>query len=183
MAKRTKLGLLGFLLLFAVPCFAIDAIQTQSGDVFYGEAELQDASIVTLTHSNGWTEQFDAKAVSIFLDVQAPTPKKATREGNFEIINGTALKAPIDLDNFRKGMLVALNLNKWRVESEEPGVINVAYAKAQILIRLRICYGTAGYWYEYVESKGLQAMPSLDRIQHNYYQVIQQLERQLQVYY
>ena len=181
-AMQKRLGVLVLLLSIALPCFAIDAVQTKRGDVYYGKV-YDEGSTIKLTHPNGWTEQFNIHEVTVTRDLKPPTPKIPQKEGNFEIITGAALKTPIDLDNFRKGMLVSLNLNKWRVRSEAPGVLIVSYEKAQISIRLRICYGLQGYWYEYVESNGLQAMPTLGRIQQNYYQLIQQLERQLQIYY
>lgn len=179
---QKRLGLLVLLLSLSLPCFAIDAVQTKRGDVYYGKV-YDEGTTVNLTHPNGWTEQFDTREVTITRGFKAPTPKTPQKEGNFEIIEGAVLKTPINLDNFRKGMLVSLNLNKWSVRSEAPGVLNVFYEKAQISIHLRICYGTQGYWYEYVESNGLQAMPTLNRIQQNYYPLIQQLERQLQIYY
>ncbi|MDD7200874.1 MAG: hypothetical protein SPF89_03235 [Sphaerochaetaceae bacterium] len=179
---QKRLGVLVLLLSIALPCFAIDAVQTKRGDVYYGKV-YDEGTTVNLTHPNGWTEQFDTREVTITRNLKPPTPKTPQTEGNFEIIEGAALKTPINLDNFRKGMLVSLNLNKWRVLSEAPGVLNVSYEKAQISLRLKICYGTQSYWYEYVESNGLQAMPTLGRIQQNYYQLIHQLERQLQIYY
>lgn len=177
-----RLRLLMLLISLSPPCFALDALQSQRGEVFYGNVEVR-GDVVDLTHPNGWTEQFDAHEVRIIPDFTTPKPKIPQKEGNFEIIPGNALQKPINPDSFRSAMCVSLNLNRWNILWEEAGILHVSYQTPQMFLKIRIVYGPEGYWYEYVESKGLQALPSLNRIQQNYFQLIQQLDRQLQVYY
>lgn len=108
-----------------------------------------------------------------------PVKKTPTVPDNFEVIQGAAVSAPINMDRFAVAASNALAAHGYRIISSEPGIINYKLAKSNYSLTMRLCYAPDEYWYEYVDSYNLDANPYKDKIHKNYYKWIQILEKEL----
>lgn len=159
--------------------FALDALVTKQGKVIYGTVS-RDHGKVVITYDGGGTEELEKDGVDVFSRIAAPTRKAVARKGNFEVIDGLAVPAPIDMNKFRSSMLLALASHRWVVDEERPGELYCRLSKGSSWwVTIRICYTPSGYWYEYLDSKNLDANPAKNKIHRNYPRWIQILEREM----
>ena len=95
------------------------------------------------------------------------------------LIQGGAVSAPIDtakLENaFRRGLVS----HGYRVLSSEPGVITYGLDNGRISLTMRFCYAPDEYWYEYVDSTGLDADIQSNYIHRRYSRWINILEKEI----
>ena len=158
--------------------FALDALVTKQGTVRYGTVS-QDQGKVAIIY-DGKQEEMDQDGVDVFLHLAAPIRKPVALKGNFEVIDGLAVPAPIDMNKFRSSMLLALSAHRWVVDEERPGELYCRLSKGSSWwVTIRICYTPSGYWYEYLDSKNLDANPAKNKIHRNYPRWIQILEREM----
>ena len=108
-----------------------------------------------------------------------PTKRIPEMEGNFEVIQGGAVSAPIDckkLASVAKSILVS---HGYRILEEENGIITYMLYKNGWDLTMKFCYAEDEYWYEYVSSRNLDADPLRNRIHKNYYKWITIIERDI----
>ncbi|MDD7200870.1 MAG: hypothetical protein SPF89_03215 [Sphaerochaetaceae bacterium] len=159
--------------------FALDALVTKQGKVLYGTV-IQDQGRVVITYDDGVTEEMGADSVDDVSLFVPPTRKDVARKGNFEVVDGLSVSTPIDMNKFRRAMLLALSAHRWVVDEERPGELYCRLSKgASWWVTIRICYTPSGYWYEYLDSKNLDANPVKNKIHRNYPRWIQILEREM----
>ncbi len=162
---------------------ALDAVVTRMGNVLYGKAS-ETGDAVTLLDEEGVERSFAKGDVTLFADFAMPQPKEVAKKGNFEVINGVSAGSMIGMNRFREAMLKALSRHRWVVWQERPGEIFVRLAKEPSWwVTLRICYTPSEYWYEYLDSRNLDANPKRDRIHRNYRRWIATLEKEMVRYY
>ena len=159
--------------------FALDAVKTELGGIFYGDVIVKDGQ-VTVDDQKGLTETFARDAVEVFPSISSPKPKPVAMQGNFEITQGAVVFPPIDMNKFRSSMRYALSLHRWVVTEEKPGELFCRLSKGTSWsVTIRICYTTTGYWYEYLDSEHLDANPKKNKIHRNYLRWIDILEREM----
>ena len=110
--------------------FALDALVTKQGKVIYGTVS-RDHGKVVITYDGGGTEELEKDGVDVFSRIAAPTRKAVARKGNFEVIDGLAVPAPIDMNKFRSSMLLALASHRWVVDEERPGELYCRLSKVR----------------------------------------------------
>ncbi|MDR1625205.1 MAG: hypothetical protein LBT33_01575 [Spirochaetia bacterium] len=112
-----------------------------------------------------------------------PIKKIPLQNGSFEVTQGAALVFPIDMNLFHQTALSAFASLGYRIEKDEEGSILVRLVKSGWWLQLRLCYWDDEYWYEYVDSKNLNANPAKNRIHKNYYRWIANLEKNISQFY
>ena len=119
--------------------------------------------------------------LSMIEDNQWQKPEKIVPPypDSFVLIQGGAVSAPIDtakLENaFRRGLVS----HGYRVLSSEPGVITYGLDNGRISLTMRFCYAPDEYWYEYVDSTGLDADIQRNYIHRRYSRWINILEKEI----
>lgn len=112
--------------------------------------------------------------------IQKPAKKQQVSPGNFEVILGTTLRAPIDTAIFRKAAIEAASTLGYRVSlGTVPNTLNLSIQSALYSLDMRICFWTDEYWYEYVGSDNLGADPSKNRILYKYNSWLKNLEKRI----
>lgn len=108
-----------------------------------------------------------------------PAKKQTALPGNFEIIIGEKVRAPIDQKRFFYSILLAAqNLGlRSQVTSSNTIVVNSTNTA------VRVSFGEDEYWYEYVDSRNLNANPKENRMPDNYIQFLDALETNIQGVY
>lgn len=119
------------------------------------------------------------------LSYAEPVKKIPAKEGNFEIINGTGVIAPIDTKLMQQSIVKAATNLGWTVEKNEPGETTLKLAKGKSWwVIVKVCYTKNEYWYEYVDSYNLDAKPAKNKIHRNYTNKwIPNLERNIANFY
>jgi TolB-like protein len=119
-----------------------------------------------------------------------PVKKTPTRKGNFEIIQGRSVKAPIDMEKFSQAVDRAIqNLgNEYRVIQEIPGIRLLRFTDSGMFassrwVQIKVCYWNDEYWFEYVNSYKFDANPGRNTIHDKYQDVIKDLESRLGRFY
>ncbi len=101
-----------------------------------------------------------------------PEKKQAALPGNFEIVIGEKLRAPIDQKRFFHSVL--LTAKKLGLRSQVASSNRIIVNSTNTAVR--ICFGEDEYWYEYVDSRNLNANPKENRMPDNYIQFLEALE-------
>jgi TolB-like protein len=112
-----------------------------------------------------------------------PVKRIPVRAGNFELIQGTSrhIRAPIDMDRFRRAAIGAMNTLRYTIESDVPGSISFKHDNGDTWwVRIKLCYWNDEYWYEYIDSYDLKADPARNRIHRNYKEWIEDLDDELE---
>jgi len=113
-----------------------------------------------------------------------PAKKTPAKPGNFEVIPGSNLPAPIDMDRFKAATLAALEyLGYSVVESDGRGYVIARLSKTSWWVTIKVCYWADEYWFEYLDSNNLDADPAADRIHRNYRRWIPNLDKYIAVNY
>lgn len=112
-----------------------------------------------------------------------PEKKQTARPGNFEIIQGGSVLSPFDTAKLRAAAAKALSRHNYVFTNEEPGALTVTLRSRGRKLVLRFCYTPEEYWYEYVDSEGMDAKPEKDKIDNDYFRWIKILERDISKYY
>jgi hypothetical protein len=119
-----------------------------------------------------------------------PEKKTPEREGNFEVIQGKQLKAPIDKEKFHKAakislaMLQANRRYELTIHQEGTGFIFFRARNVPAWVEIRFCYWDDEYWYEYWDSYRFDAVPLANKIHKSYRGIIiDTLEKELKKAY
>jgi hypothetical protein len=113
-----------------------------------------------------------------------PVKKTPAYQGNFEIIQGKQIPAPIDMAKFAPSAKTAITVLRYTIDQENEGFIIFTIGHAPgWWAQIKLCYWDDEYWYEYVDSRNLKADPERNRIHGVYPQTIEQVERQLYTAY
>lgn len=166
--------------LCACPPGSAATIVTSSGQTYEGEIVNRDSSTISVL-----VEIDVADVVSVSNDTAFPCPVKKVpaKEGNFEVIQGSAIPAPIAVSDLRRSFYKALARHGYTVLSDEPGVITYMLKKDDFDCTVRFCYCPHEYWYEYVDSTNLDANPAKDKIHRSYRRWIGILEEDVSELY
>ncbi len=102
----------------------------------------------------------------------------ATKNG-FEVVQGKRVYPPIDTAAFKKAALAALKSRDYVIKDRSEGCITYALIRRDYDITMKLKYNEKEYWYEYVESRNLDADPKKNRIHKSYYRWIENLEKSI----
>lgn len=110
-----------------------------------------------------------------------PIRKVPARAKNFEVMEGRFLSAPIDRERFHLAALKALEALRYTVKEDNPsgGTIVARLEKNSWWVDIRICYWDDEYWFEYVDSRNLDANPRRNTIHPNYLRWIPNLDKSI----
>lgn len=111
--------------------------------------------------------------------VTKPVKKVPAKEGNFEVIMGGMVDAPIDMERFDEAASWGARKHGWKVLGKEPGIIRLRLEKNAWWVEMNICYWEDEYWYEYQDSWKLDANPAKDKIHRNYRRWIANIEKRI----
>jgi len=121
---------------------------------------------------------------------EKPEKKTPERQGNFEIIQGRQIKAPIDKEKFVHAAKISLAIlqadKKYQVKihQEGDGFIFFRARKVPAWVDIKLCYWDDEYWYEYWDSYKFSASPLANTIHKTYRAIIiDSLERGLKAGY
>jgi TolB-like protein len=113
-----------------------------------------------------------------------PVKKTPARRGNFEITQGYKLRTPVDMRKFKTAAVNAMKALKYTIDEEGLGYITFTVGSPKSWWRrIKLCYWTDGYLYEYVNSYELGANPAKNKIHGNYDDWIANVEKQLAARY
>ncbi|MDR1839601.1 MAG: hypothetical protein LBQ93_08495 [Treponema sp.] len=137
------------------------------------------------------TQPYEADSKFVFEDTgEKPEKKTPERQGNFEIIQGRQIKAPIDKEKFIAAVKVSLAMlqaNKRydvAIQQEGTGFIFFRARNAPAWVEIKLCYWDDEYWYEYWDSYKMNAVPLANKIHKSYRgTIIASLEKELKTAY
>ena len=110
----------------------------------------------------------------------SPVKKTPAKEGNFEIIQGRSVISPIDTKLMQASIIKAATNLGWIIEKNEPGIITLKLEKPRAWwVIVKVCYTADEYWYEYVDSTGLDADIQSNYIHRRYSRWINILEKEI----
>ena len=158
-------------LLLAALTLQAETIRLSNGMSFEGEIISRDESYVTV--------RIPAQALASGTILEKPVKKTAMVEGNFEIVQGSSILAPIDTNAIHKAALQALTGRGYIIINDSPGVITYKLEKRSYDLTMRFCYYLDEYWYEYVDSTNLDADPRKNKIHGKYFSWIKNLEKDI----
>ncbi|MDR0503155.1 MAG: CsgG/HfaB family protein [Treponema sp.] len=108
-----------------------------------------------------------------------PVRKIPASRGNFEVIQGTRLRIPIDMDKFYKAAVESLNVLSYSIDATGTGFILFTIKGGNWWCQIKLCYWTDEYWLEYINSHNLGADPARNKIHNNYLGWIERVQRQI----
>ena len=109
---------------------------------------------------------------------EKPQKKTPARKGNFEVIQGRQVKAPINIEKFKEAAKVSvLMLQTYRnydmtIHQEGTGFIFFRARRTPAWVDIKLCYWDDEYWYEYWDSYRFVAVPSENKIHKTYRGVV-----------
>jgi TolB-like protein len=116
-----------------------------------------------------------------------PVKKTPAKPRNFEIIQGSSVRTPIDMKKFEKAAEDALYELEFKIVQKLPGVILFRPAQQSMFgnwwVQIRLCYWNDEYWYEYVNSYNFDANPGRNVIDDRYHDLIKDTEKELKKAY
>lgn len=171
-----------FILCISVLSFS-ETVITKSGKTYTGKIidENENGNISILIEIN--KDDIQSISESDTAAFSRPVKKIPAKPGNFEVISGSAVPTPIDTSRLRTALYKALNKHGYKILSDEQGVITYQLWKRDFDCTVKFCYCENEYWYEYVESRNLDANPAKDKIHKNYRRWIGILEKELAFLY
>ena len=110
-----------------------------------------------------------------------PKPEKRDTPSadSFLIVQGGAIPAPINIERLEEAIRKGLIDHGYRIISSEPGIIEYRLENNKLSLDMKFCYASDEYWYEYVDSEGLDANVSKNYINRRYFRWINILEREI----
>lgn len=111
--------------------------------------------------------------------VSKPQKKVPAKAGNFEVIMGGMVDAPIDMERFGEVAARGARSHGWKVLETSPGVIKLKLEKRDWWVTMNICFWEDEYWYEYQDSWNLDAKPEKNKIHRNYHRWIANIEKRI----
>ena len=119
--------------------------------------------------------------LSMIEDNQWQKPEKIVPPypDSFMLVQGGAVSAPIDTAKLENAFRRSLVSHGYRVLFSEPGVITYGLDNGRISLTMRFCYAPDEYWYEYVDSTGLDADIQSNYIHRRYSRWINILEKEI----
>lgn len=108
-----------------------------------------------------------------------PTKKVPVIPGNFEVIEGNSVFPPIDTQKLETVVIKSLLSRGYKILNVSPGVITYQLWKRDYDLTMRFCYCQDEYWYEYVNSRNLNANPMKNKIHKSYYRWISIIEKDI----
>ncbi|MDR3200140.1 MAG: CsgG/HfaB family protein [Spirochaetales bacterium] len=112
-----------------------------------------------------------------------PVKKTPVRAGNFEVIQGNGIRAPIDMTKFHTAALAMIRKLEDQVLEDTQSAILYKHSSNNSWVHIKLCYWSDEYWFEYVTSDNLDADPGRDRIHRLYRRWIDNAEKALAEYY
>jgi TolB-like protein len=119
-----------------------------------------------------------------------PVKKTPVRKGNFEVIQGLRLKAPLDIDKFSLALEKAIQAlgAEYRIIQQIPGAGLIRFTDSGLFssskwVQIKVCYWDDEYWYEYVNSYNFDANPGRNTIHSRYREVIENMESHIARFY
>jgi len=134
---------------------------------------------------------YDAASQFSFKDTgNKPEKKTPEKQGNFEVIQGKQIKAPIDRKKFADAAKVSLAMLQANqkyyttIHEEGAGFIFFRARKTPAWVDIKLCYWDDEYWFEYWDSYKFVADPAKNVIHKTYRGVIiYSLEKALRASY
>jgi TolB-like protein len=112
-----------------------------------------------------------------------PVKKTPAMAGNFEVIQGVSIPAPIDLTKFHTAALAMIRELEFEFLEDTQGFILFKQSRGISWVHIKLCYWSDEYWYEYVASENFDADPRRDRIHRNYRRWIENAEKAMSKLY
>jgi len=118
--------------------------------------------------------------IDSFIDTGAkPVRKTTANDGNFEIIQGTRARIPINMDKFHNAAIEGLKVLSYPVDATGTGFIVFTVKGGNWWCQIKLCYWTDEYWFEYINSYNLGADTVRNKIHNNYFAWIERVQRQI----
>ncbi|MBR1919881.1 MAG: hypothetical protein IJ831_09690 [Spirochaetales bacterium] len=100
-------------------------------------------------------------------------------ENGFEFVQGNRIYPPIDTAAFERAAISALKSRDYAIRERSEGCITYSLIRRDYDLTMRLRYNENEYWYEYVDSRNLDADPERNRIHKSYYRWIENLEKSI----
>jgi len=118
-----------------------------------------------------------------------PEKKAPARAGNFEIIQGTLIRPPINMEKFAEAANISLDVlnvssgNSVIIHSQGTGFIHFRILRRPAWVDVRLCFWEDEYWFEYIESYRFDAVPAANQIHRNYGTFINRINSNIRRFY
>ena len=110
---------------------------------------------------------------------EKPAKREIPSPDSFMIVQGGAVPAPINTDRLDAAIRNGLVNHGYRILASKEGVIEYRLENKKLSLDMRFCYAPDEYWYEYIDSTGLDADIHENYISNRYFRWINILEREI----